>query len=150
MVWTRSILVAAMLAAVLAGCGRNGAADHFSEGDRRFEAGEYAGAAEEYRAGLEMEPASAPAWNRLGMACRLQFNESRDSAWKEQELDAFRRAVAADSTYWPAYVNLGATLYYLGRKEEAFPLLQRALDLHPGNPDRQALEALLADTTALD
>ena len=81
------------------------------------------------------------------MACRLQFNTSRRSKWKDQEIEAFRHAVLVDSTYWAAYVNLGATLYYLGQPKEAAPYLRRGLELYPENPDRAALEALLADST---
>ena len=143
----RAVLVGLVLGMFVGGCGGNRADSHFAAGDRHFQAEEYEVAAREYRAGLALEPARAEAWNRLGMACRLQFNTSRRSMWKDQEIAAFRRAVKADSTYWAAYVNLGASLYYLGQPREAAPYLRRGLELYPENPDRAALEALLSDST---
>ena len=141
----RAGLIAMCIGAVA--CGRQHAERHFARGDAHFKAEEYDRAVEEYKAGLAVSPKSAPAWNRLGMTYRLMYNESRTSNWKTLELDAFQHAVAADSTYWPALVNLGATLYYLGQKEEAVPYIRRSIALNPQNPDRAALEALLADTT---
>jgi len=147
----RKIEVGLVIAACLCApaCGRRNAEKHFVRGDAHYRAEEYGQAVNEYKTGLSLEPRSAPAWNRLGMTYRLMYNESRTSNWKQLELDAFQRAVTADSTYWPALVNLGATLYYLGQKAEAAPHIRRALDLNPANPDRPALEALLSDTTVV-
>ena len=127
------------------GCGRS-AEQYFAKGDEHFEAKQYGQAADEYKKGLAVDPHSAAAWNRLGMTYRLMYNESRTTNMKKLEVDAFRRAVAADSTYWPALVNLGATLYYLGQKDEGATYIRRSLGLNPSNPDRQALEALLGDS----
>ena len=138
-----------MLTLGLVACGRS-PESHFARGDEYFEREQYAQAANEYKTGLSLEPGSAPAWNRLGMTYRLMYNESRTSNWKKLELDAFQRAVAADSSYWPALVNLGATLYYLGQKGEGSAYIRRSLVVHPENPDRPALEALLADSSAAD
>ncbi len=128
---------------IMTGCVRQSAERHFAEGDAHFEAKQYGQAADEYKQGLAVDPDSAPAWNRLGMTYRLMYNESRTTNLKKLEVDAFRRAVAADSTYWPGLVNLGATLYYLGQKDEGAVYIRRSLVLHPDNPDRQALETLL-------
>ena len=138
-----------VLALGFVACGRS-PESHFARGDEHFEHEQYAEAANEYKTGLSLEPGSAPAWNRLGMTYRLMYNESRASNWKKLELDAFERAVAADSSYWPALVNLGATLYYLGQKDEGSAYIRRSLVVHPENPDRPALEALLADSSAAD
>jgi tetratricopeptide (TPR) repeat protein len=134
---------------VVTGCGQS-AERHFAEGDEHFEAKQYGQAADAYKKGLAAQPHSAPAWNRLGMTYRLMYNESRTTNLKKLEVDAFRRAVAADSTYSPALVNLGATLYYLGQKDEGAIYIRRSLEVNPNNPDRQALEALLADTPSSD
>jgi tetratricopeptide (TPR) repeat protein len=128
-------------------CGRQSAERHFARGDAHFQAEEYNRAADEYKKGLSIDPRSAPAWNRLGMTYRLMYNESRTTNLKKLEVDAFRRAVNADSTYWPGLVNLGATLYYLGQKEDGAVYIRRSLGVNPSNPDRSALEALLADST---
>lgn len=138
--------VALVVLLMVMGCGRQSAERHFARGDEHFEATQYGQAADEYKKGLAVAPHSAPAWNRLGMTYRLMYNESRTSNLKKLEVDAFRRAVAADSTYWPALVNLGATLYYLGQKDEGAAFIRRSLAINPNNPDRSALEALVADT----
>src|SRR5262245_36156577 len=127
-------------------CSRQSAESHFAKGDVHFEAKHYGQAADEYKRGLAVEPHSAAAWNRLGMTYRLMYNESRTTNLKKLEVDAFRRSVAADSTYWPALVNLGATLFYLGQKDEGAAYIRRSLSINPNNPDRQVLEALLVDT----
>jgi tetratricopeptide (TPR) repeat protein len=137
---------AVLLLLLVTACARQSADRHFAKGDAHFEAKQYGQAADEYKKGLSVQPHSAVAWNRLGMTYRLMYNESRTTNLKKLEVDAFRRAVAADSTYWPALVNLGATLYYLGQREEGAANIRRSLRINPSNPDRQALEALLADT----
>ncbi len=98
-----------------------------------------------YEAGLELAPASPVGLNLLGMAYRMKYNALRDDAWKDQEIETFRAAVAADSTYWPALINLGATLYYMGDRTEAAPYFQKALELHPENPERERLEAMIRE-----
>jgi tetratricopeptide (TPR) repeat protein len=82
------------------------------------------------------------------MAYRMQYNTVRAAEWKDKEIDAFRAAVDCDPTYWPAYINLGATLYYMGRKEEAAPYFETALELHPENPERAQLEGFIAEGEA--
>ena len=136
-----------LAALILWGCGQS-AEQHFARGDKQYELKQYDKAADEYKKGLAINPRSAPAWDRLGMSYRLLYNESRTTNLKKLEVDAFQRAVAQDSTYWPALVNLGATLYYLGQKDEGAAFIRRSLAINPHNPDRQALEALLADTAA--
>lgn len=127
------------------GCGRaDTAADFFRRGEEQALKGEYDQAIAAYEKGLEMEPESAVGHNLLGMTYRFKYNTIRSSEWKEKELQAFERSVACDSTFWPAYVNLGATLYYMGRAEEAAPCFRRALELYPDNPEREQLEALIA------
>ena len=84
-------------------------------------------------------------FNLLGMAYRMKYNTLRAAEWKEKEIGAFRKAVAADSTYEPAHINLGATLYYLGNKTEAAPHFRRALELNPDNPEREQLEQFILE-----
>lgn len=143
----RSLVV--FLCAFLAGCGgESTAADHFRKGEELAMKGDYDQAIASYQKGLEAEPHSAVGYNLLGMAYRFKYNSVRSEDWKEKELSAFRQAVASDSTFWPAYVNLGATLYYMGREAEAAPCFQRALDLYPGNPEREELESMIEKGSA--
>ena len=143
-------LAGAMLLAVswLAGCrggDDTGAARFFEAGAKKYEAGKYDEAVADYERGLAVEPNSAVGYNLLGMAYRMKYNTLRASEWKEKEIEAFTRAVAADSTYWPARINLGATLYFLGEKERAAEQFRRALELHPDNPEREELERFIRE-----
>lgn len=129
-----------LLAGILVpGCGRESARACFDDGTRHFERGEYAEAVADYEAGLALEPNSAVGHNLLGMACRMQYAELRDRAWRMRELTAFRHSVDADSTFWPAQINLGVTLYDEGRKREAAACFARALEIYPQNPERERI-----------
>ena len=136
-----------VLLGLLAGChqGPKRAQVFFEEGGRHYAAGDYDRAIAAYRRGLELEPRSAVGLNLVGMAYRMKYNTLRDLDWKEKELAAFREAAAADSTFWPAMINLGATLYYLDRKAEAAELFRKALRLNPENPEREVLEGMIAE-----
>lgn len=137
-----------VLCGVLAACGGDRtAADHFREGEELVMKGEFDQAIAAYQKGLELEPGSAVGHNLLGMAYRFKYNAVRTAEWKEKELAEFEKAVASDSTFWPAYVNLGATLFYMGKKAEATPHFRRALDLYPDNPEREELEKLISQGT---
>jgi tetratricopeptide (TPR) repeat protein len=138
-------LVLILIAA--AGCGgsKSGAQQHFDAGAQQFEDGNYDAAIASYEKGLALEPRSAVGYNLLGMAYRLKFNTLRATEWKEKEIAAFRRAVEADSTFYQAQINLGATLYYMGEKAEAAPHFRRALELYPDNPERADLERFIRE-----
>jgi tetratricopeptide (TPR) repeat protein len=127
------------------GCGEKTAQDHFDAGAAAFQDEDYDEAIGDYERGLAIEPTSAVGHNLLGMAYRMKYNTLRSEAWKEKEIAAFRLAVAADSTYWPAHINLGASLYYLGEKREAAVHFAKALHLNPENPERAELEAFIRE-----
>ena len=140
-----AILLLLVSMVVLGGCGEKSAQSLFDRGARELQDGSYDEAIATYRKGLELEPGSAVGHNLLGMAYRRKYNTIRATEWKEKEIEAFRKAVASDSTYWPAQINLGATLYYLGSKSEAAVHFQRALELHPENPEREQLERFIRE-----
>jgi len=141
--WIRTLAVLAVVATP--GCGRNSAQAWFDQGAARFQDGKFDEAIEAYTKGLDLEPGSAMGHNLLGMAYRMKFNGTGATEWKEKEIASFRMAVEADSTFWPAYINLGASLYYMGRKQEAAPFFSRALVIHPENPERGQLEAFIRE-----
>lgn len=127
------------------GCGGNSAQACFDRGASRFKDGKFDEAIEAYTKGLALDPQSAVGHNLLGMAYRMKFNTTGATEWKEKEIASFRLAVDADSTFWPAYINLGASLYYMGKKTEAAPFFTRALVLHPDNPEREQLETFIRE-----
>lgn len=140
-------LPALALALALAACAKSApsAQSCFDEGARSFQSGDYDAAIAAYQRGLALEPRSAVGQNLLGMAFRFKYNAVRDSRYKDQEIAAFEAAVAADSTFAPALINLGATLYYLGRKVDAAPHFRRALEVDPDNPERVQLEGFIRE-----
>jgi tetratricopeptide (TPR) repeat protein len=127
------------------GCGEENAQAFFDRGAGEFKDGDYDQAILHFQKGLELQPGSAVGLNLLGMAYQKKYNTLRAAEWKEKEIDAFRKAVAADSTYEPAFINLGATLFYLGNKTEAAPYFRRALELNPDNPEREQLEQFILE-----
>jgi len=138
-------LLAVLCVLAMPACSRNTAQSWFDRGADKFHDGNYDEAIDAYTHGLALEPDSPVGHNLLGMAYRMKFNGTGVSMWKEKEIASFRRAVEADSTYWPAYINLGASLYYIGKKTEAAPYFARALEVHPDNPERAQLEAFIRE-----
>lgn len=140
----RNSWMALLALGLLLGCGGGkDAVTYFEEGAALAEKGEYDAAIEAYQAGLDKEPGSAVGINLLGMAYRWKYNQTADMIWKDMEIETFQKAVAADSTYLPAIINLGATYYYLDRKAEAAPLFRKALEIDPQNPERKQLEEFI-------
>ena len=52
----------------------------------------------------------------------------------DEAIDHYRRAIALQPAYAPAYNNLGAALHAKGRHEEAIAMYQQALGLRPDYP----------------
>ena len=127
------------------GCGEESAQSLFDRGAGEFQDGNYDQAILHYQKGLELEPGLAEGFYLLGLAYRMKYNTLRAAQWKEMEIDAFRKAVAADSTHELAHINLAATLYYLGDKKEAAHYFRRALELNPDNPERKQLEQFIRE-----
>ncbi len=143
--WVRVLGTLALAALAACGGGDKSAQKLFDRGAAHYAKRDYDRAIADFQEGLKLEPNSAVGYNLLGMAYRWKYNTVRAGEWKEREVEAFRLAVAADTTFWPAYVNLGASLYYMGKKREAAPLFNRALVLNPDLPDREELEKFIRE-----
>ena len=74
-----------------------------------------------------MASRSAEEWFELGMACDSNPESLGQAA------QAYRKAVDAAPEWVEARINLGTTLYQLGRMEEAREEFSRAVDLETGN-----------------
>jgi tetratricopeptide (TPR) repeat protein len=88
---------------------------------------------------LEKDPKNAIGYNLLGMAYRFKFNQSGAQEFKDKEIESFKKAIEIDSKFWAACKNLSASLYYQGRKKEAVPYLEKALELQPNDPEKVIL-----------
>jgi tetratricopeptide (TPR) repeat protein len=75
------------------------------------------------RRAVQLEPKSAIAWDRLGVALQARglFNNETESA--------YRRAVELDPQFPVAYAHLARVLNRLGRRDEALPLYDQATGL---------------------
>ncbi|MEW6264404.1 MAG: tetratricopeptide repeat protein [Thermodesulfobacteriota bacterium] len=117
-------------------------------GDKRFEAGDWEGAIEEYRKGLELNPRDLNLLNSLGV-CYGQRKMLQEA------LTAFDQVLSLDPDNLMAHFNRGYILAMNGRAEEALESFRRAAALDPENFDvlfhrgRTALDLNLVDE-ALD
>ena len=79
---------------------------------------------------LELDPRDAKAENNLGLILESE-------AQPEHAMDAYRKAIAwQDQSPRPSeqpYLNLGSLLMEQSRVSESIPLLQKAVELAPGN-----------------
>jgi tetratricopeptide (TPR) repeat protein len=107
------------------------AARFFEQGTARFNARDHAGAAAAFREAIARVPGMVAAHNNLGVALRLDGDETAAAA-------AFRRAVEIAPNYAAAHANLGLVLRARGELEEALAALRRAASLDPDNADTQS------------
>jgi tetratricopeptide (TPR) repeat protein len=110
-----------------------------NEGVQLFQQGKYNDAIITYQEALKQDPNSAVGYNLLGMAYRFRFNQSGTQEFKDKEIEAFRKAITVDPKFWIAYKNISGSLYYQGKKKEAVPYLQKALELQPNDPEKSLL-----------
>ena len=75
------------------------------------------------RRAVQLDPKSAVAWDRLGVA-----RQARGITNSETE-HAYRRAMELDPQFAVAYAHLARVLNKTGRKDEAVPLYQKATEL---------------------
>ena len=104
------------------------------------ELGRFEAAAEHYAGALQIDPQDSEALDRFAM---LRFGQQRYA----EALERYRTLVEIDGGSAQTHVNLGATLYYLGRVDEAARSFEHALSLDPDlEAARNALEQVRAVT----
>jgi Tetratricopeptide repeat len=96
------------------------------EASRLFAAGDWARAAEAYRAVVGQDPGDGASWVRLGVAL------NRTGQWRSA-LDAFARADALGVRSLSLFAGAGFAHARLGQVDEAFVWLERAVEA--GLPD---------------
>lgn len=115
------------------------AQDLFNEGASLSQKGNFTAAIRKYQEGLAIDPSDPVGYNLLGMAYRYRFNQTGTQEYKENEIGAFKKAIELDPKFWVAYKNLAVSLYYQGRKKEAVPYLEKALELQPNDPEKPVI-----------
>ena len=116
---------------------RAGAVHHLM-GQAAQELGRTEAAAEHYERALQLDPRNAPVLDRLAM---IRFGQRQYAA----ALDLYGRLLKIDPDGAQTHANLGATLYYLGRLDEAIARLERAVSLDPSlDAARSSLERVRA------
>lgn len=103
--------------------------------------GRYDCAMEAYAAALKKRPGAAELLNHFAMAARLRYYVTGEADYRDQELDALRRAAKASPGAAPVQVNLGTTCWELGLHREAAEAYRAALKLAPDHPDAPLLRA---------
>lgn len=127
--------------------------DEMQAGVEAFQAGRYDEAVEHYQKALA-QPANAGKmeqanlWNLMGMAWRFKYNAAPSAEAKEKEISAFKKALELEPNYLVALVNLGATYYYAGRKQEAAAYFKKVLELAPQHPEAAELKKMIAEGEA--
>lgn|GEM_PF-1145719 len=107
---------------------KQGIAEHTRMAEMHELAGNYEGAADEYRAVIELAPQLAQAYLGLGN------NLSRLGRYDEGA-EAYRKAVALEPKVYSFRFNLGVTLARAQKYEEAAAELEVAASLEPDNAE---------------
>ena len=110
--------------------------DPLFKGNKLYEKGDYAGAAEQYRQAARTNKFSinrAFAWFNLGN-CHVQTQALNKA------VVAYRRSLEEAPGFTRAWMRLGDVYYHLGAVGEAFPCFRRALEID--GPDVHAYQML--------
>jgi Flp pilus assembly protein TadD len=99
-------------------------AKHTTLAEIHWEAGNYEGAADEYRAIIELSPRFPDAYLGLGN-CLNKLGKYAEAT------EAYRKAVELDSTSYDYRFNLGVTLVRMEKPAEAAVELEKAAGLRP-------------------
>ncbi len=144
-------LLIVFVALIIMTCGKKGnAGQYLTEGVKCIEQGQYDKAIELYQQGVKLEPKSARAYNLLGMAYRLKFNQTGDQKWRDKEIESFEKAIELAPDFTMALVNLGATYYYSGDKKKAAPYFKHALEVYPQHPQADEIRQMIAEGEGLN
>lgn len=125
------------------------AENHIKKGLSAFRTGDFDTAMEEYRTACREQPKSAEAHNYLGMALRYKYHETGDDTFRQEEVDAFTRAVELKNDWWVAQINLATTLWEMGNRKRASKYYENGLKLKPDHPDATAIKRRIATADSL-
>lgn len=100
-----------------------------------FDKGRYDCAMESYAKLLKKRPTDPELLNRFGISARLRFYVTGEADYRDQELEALRKAARRAPRRAPIQVNYGTTCWEMGLRSESSAAYGRALALQPGHPD---------------
>ncbi len=100
-----------------------------------FTTGDYACAMGGLRKVLKSRPGDAELLNQFAVAARMRYYQSGDMDYRDQELEALRKAVGLAPSVAHIQINFGTTAWELGLRKEAAKAYQRGLELAPKHPD---------------
>ncbi|MDY0001198.1 MAG: hypothetical protein RBU30_07890 [Polyangia bacterium] len=81
------------------------------------------------------------------MSSRLRFYVTGDADYRDQELDALRRAAKLPGASAQVQVNLGTVCWEMGLREEATEAYKAALARTPSHPDAQLMRERIQRST---
>jgi len=146
-----------VLATVTPGCGRGEQkARRVSKAKARdlqkhagvcFGQGDYACAMESLRKVLKSRPSDPELLNRFAMAARMRYYQSGDMDYRDQEIEALRKAVKQAPKVAHIQINFGTTAWEMGLRKEAAKAYQRGLELKPKHPDAALMAARIKRST---
>jgi TolB-like protein/tetratricopeptide (TPR) repeat protein len=91
-------------------------------------------AVQEFKQAIQADPTYALAWAGLGDAYSQIPTYGGASTWQDSALVAGERAIALDSTLADGYKAMANAYNYKKLYDKAFPLLKKAVELSPSNP----------------
>jgi tetratricopeptide (TPR) repeat protein len=117
-----------------------------SQGIRKLDEGDWAGAAEQFRKGLALAPDNAALHHRLGTAlsmmddpkgARAEFETAvqKQADYFPAQFEYFRAALRARPDYTEAQLRLASSLRRTGQVSEALDVYQQVRSRQPENPE---------------
>lgn len=141
----RRLLLALVFIALPTGCKSKAEKQHAKaqkqsseladKGEECFQRGRYDCALEAFREALKRRKDDAELLNRFAMAARLRYYQSGDEDFRDQELEALKKAVKLAPRLAHVQVNFGTTCWEMSLRREAARAYQQALELAPKHPD---------------
>lgn len=112
-----------------------------------FADGRYDCAMESFAAAAKRQPRRGDLWNRFAMSARLRYYVTGEADYRDQELEALRRAAKLPGGSAVVQVNLGTVCWEMGLREEAAQAFRAALERVPSHPDEALMRARIQRST---
>jgi tetratricopeptide (TPR) repeat protein len=152
-----SLVLALVLAGIAPGCGRDKkkahritkteAKDLQKRAAACFVQGDYACAMEGLQKVHKARPGDAELLNQFAMAARMRYYQSGDMDYRDQELDALRKAIKLAPALAHIQINYATTAWELGMRTEAAKAYTRGLEMWPKHPDAALIRSRIKRST---